>query len=285
MKLTAAFKATWHTYKRLFPQMLLTLLFQLVLRLMAFAPLLFLAAKETRLLALLAIPLYILIVLPARQNMADCMQDALSGGSIFSLKLVSFRGYGRKVARGVKQALLLMLWGIFFLGCTAFALFVYSGKTIEGVTDVFTILKTLMALGGGSSIKGAAIVLMIYAATLIPLMLGVAFHSGTRHAIALGGRRIVFGHRFGVIIAWLAGCLPLLPFLAVVTWIGSGFVSGIISAIANLGKGSLELPSLSGTLYGALAAAVVLLIPVIPFKQLLSAAYVREIVRKAGVQA
>ena len=100
MKLTAALKATWHTYRTRFPEMLLTLLLQAVLRLMAFAPLLFLCAKETKLLALACIPLYILIVLPARQNVAEAMQDALSGGQLFSLRLISFEHYGRKVWRG-----------------------------------------------------------------------------------------------------------------------------------------------------------------------------------------
>ena len=277
MKFCAAVKATWHTYRTRFPEMLLTLLVQLVLRLMAFAPLLFLCAKETALLALLCIPLYILIVLPARQNVAEAMRDALAGGHLFTLRLISLEGYGRKVWRGVKQALLLMAWGALFLGATGLAIFIYAGKTIEGVTDVFTILKTLMALGGGSSIKGATIVLILYALTLLPLLFGLAFHSGTRHAIARGGRRLIRGHRGGVLLTWLAGCVTLLPFLAVAAWIGTGFVSALASALANLGSGSISLPSVSGNIWAVGVAAVVLLIPAIPFKQLLSAAYVDQL--------
>ena len=156
-------------------------------------------------------------------------------------------------------------------------MFIYAGKTIEGVTDVFTILKTLMALGGGSSIKGATIVLTLYALTLLPLLFGLAFHSGTRHAIARGGRQLIRGHRSGVLLTWLAGCVTLLPFLAVVAWIGAGFVSGLASALANLGTGSMKLPSLSGNIWAVGIAAVVLLIPAIPFKQLLTAAYVDQL--------
>ncbi|MGN0745652.1 MAG: hypothetical protein ACI4ML_03135 [Aristaeellaceae bacterium] len=277
MKLCAAVRATWHTYIARFPELLLTLLLQLVLRLMAFAPLLFLSAKETAPLALLCIPLYILIVLPARQNVAEAMRDALAGGHVFSLRLISPEGYGRKVWRGVKQALLLMAWGAPFLAATGLAMFIYAGKTIEGVTDVFTILKTLMALGGGSSIKGATIVLELYALTLLPVMIGLAFHSGTRHAIAWGGRRLIRGRRGGVMLTWLAGCVTLIPFLAVTLWIGSGFVSGLASALANLGTGSIKLPSVSGNIRAVGIAAVVLLIPAIPFKQLLSAAYVEQL--------
>ncbi|MBQ8653846.1 MAG: hypothetical protein IJ507_02820 [Clostridia bacterium] len=279
MKLIAAVKATKHTLRRQFPQALLATLFQLVLRMMVFAPLLFLTAKETSALALLCIPLYILIVFPARQNMACCMQDALEGGSLFSLRLISFEGYGRKVWRGVKQTLLLMAWGSLFIACTGLAVFIYAGKTIEGVTDVFTLIKTMMALGGGSTIKGATVVICIYAATVLPLLLGVAFHSGTRHAVALGGRKLLKGHRFGVIMAWLAGACALLPFLAVAVWIGAGYVSGLISAVANLGSGSITLPPLKENLMALGAAAVLLLFPAIPVKQLLSAAYVRELTK------
>ena len=92
MKFCAAVKATWHTYRTRFPEMLLTLLVQLVMRLMAFAPLLFLCAKETKPLALLCIPLYILIVLPARQNVAEAMRDALAGGHLVTLRLISLEG-------------------------------------------------------------------------------------------------------------------------------------------------------------------------------------------------
>lgn len=277
MKLTAALKATWHTYRTQFPSMMLTLLIQLILRVMALTPLLFLALEETKMLVLLCIPLYILIVLPARQNMAQCMQDALNGGSIFSVKMLSVRGYGRKVLRGIQQTLLMAAWGVAFIACTALAVFVYSAPPIEGVTDVFTLLRTLMTLGGGSSIKGAKVVMVIYAATLLPLMLGVAFHSGTRHAWALGGRKILRGHHLHVIGTWLIGCLALLPFMAAVATIGSGFLSAVANALGNLGKGSISLPSLHENLYALLAAAVVLLCPAIPFKQLLSAAYVREL--------
>ena len=284
MRFCAALKATWHTYRTRFPEMLLTLLVQLILRLMAFAPLLFLCAKETAFLALLCIPLYILIVLPARQNVAEAMRDALAGGHLFTLRLIYLEGYGRKVWRGVKQGLLLMAWGGLFLAATGMAIFIYAGKTIEGVTDVFTILKTLMALGGGSSIKGATIVVALYALTLLPLMVGVAFHSGTRHAIARGGRRLIRGHRGGVMLTWLAGCVTLLPFLAVVVWIGAGFVSGLASALANLGSGSISLPSLSGNT-GALGIAALLLIPAIPFKQLLTAAYVEQLAVKRETAA
>lgn len=272
MKLIAALKATWHTYCTQFPQLLLTMLLQMILRVMALTPLLFLTLEETKMLALLCIPLYMLIVLPARQNVAACMQDALAGESVFSLRLISMKDYGRKVGRGLIMTLLMMLWGSLFIGCTAAAVYIYFGDV-----DVFTLLKTLMSLGDGSSIKGATVVLEIYAATLLPLMLGVAFHSGTRHAAVLDGRKMLHSHRWGVVGAWMAGLVVLLPFAAVTAYIGMGYVSGLIAALASLGTGAVTLPPLRENLLALLAAAVFLLIPAIPFKQLLTAAYVREL--------
>lgn len=275
MKITSAWRDAWKVYRAHPGDVLLTLFLQILLRLMAAAPLLLLSARETAAWALLCLPLYILIVLPARQNAAEAMQDALNGGRMFSLRLVSTEDYGRKVLRGVKQALLLMLWGLLWIAATALAVFIYAGKTIEGVTDVFTLLRTLMALGGGSSIQGAKIVVLIYLATLLPLMVGFAFHSGTRHAIALGDKSLVKGRRGGIMLVWLTGLVTVIPFAAVTAAVSMSFASALFQALANIGMESVALPPVGQNIYVILAALVVLLLPLIPIKQLLPAAYVR----------
>lgn len=277
MTMFAALRESAGIYRKNLGDCLLTLLLQLVLRLMAASPLLFLVAPETRALALLSIPLFVLIVLPARQNAAIAMQDMLSGGRIFSMQLVSTKDYWKKVGRGVKQALLMLLWGSLWLAATAFALVVYSGKTIEGVTDVFTILRTLMALGGGSSIQGAKMVVLIYMATLLPVMVGFAFHSGTRHAVALGEKKLLHGKRCKVMLVWLASLITLLPFLAAVAWIVLGLVGALSQALASLGSGSISLPPMGQNVYILAAAFVVLLLPMIPLKQLIPAVYMRSV--------
>lgn len=281
MKIFTALRQSAGIYRKNLGDCLLTLLLQLVLRLMALAPLLFTIAKETRPLALLCIPLFVLIVLPARQNAALAMQQMLSGGRLFSMQLVSFEQYWQKVGRGVKQALLLMLWGGLWLAATAFAVVVYSGKTIEGVTDVFTLLRTLMALGGGSSIQGAKIVILIYLATLLPLLVGFAFHSGTRHAFALGGRQLLRGKRMKVMLVWLVSLVTLIPFLAAVMWIVLGLVGALSQALAGLGTGSISLPPMGQNVYILAAAFVVLLLPMIPLKQLIPAVYMRGVKESA----
>ncbi len=57
--------------------------------------------------------------------------------------------------------------------------------------------------------------------------------------------------------------------------------SALTAALANLGRGGVSF-SLGSHMPLMAAAAVALLIPAIPFKQLLSAAYVRELALKVG---
>ena len=251
----------------------LAVLLQLLLRLMALAPLLFLCARETRFLALACLPLYVLLVLPVRLLTAQCMQSALSGGPL--LQLPTMQAYGRALVQGLKRTGLMLLWAAPWLCATGFAVRVYSGNV-----DVFTLLRTLMSLGGGSSIQGVKIVLLIYAATLVPVLAGCAFHSGTRHAEALGGRSMLKGHRLGVMGCWLAGLIALLPFLLTAGWASLDYVSALVGAISSIGTGTVSLPPLDQKIFVIAAAFVVLLLPLLPLKQLLSAAYVRQLKEK-----
>lgn len=274
LKKVSTLRRAVQVYRAYWKEGALCVLFQLVLRLMAFVPLLFLAAKETKPLALLCIPLYILIVLPARQNMALAMQSAFGGGPLFGMQLVSMQNYWGKVARGLKRAGLLMLWGGLWIAATVLAVVVYTGET-----DVFTVLRAVMTLGGGSTVQGIKVLLMIYAATLLPLVIGVAFHSGARHAEACGDATLVRGHRLGVVLWWLAGLLALVPFLAATVAVSADYVSALSAALSgalnSFGKGGLALPPLDQKAYLIGGAVVLLLLPLLPLKQLLPAAYLR----------
>ena len=66
MSIKTALKESLCLYKKNFGPLLLAQLVALVLRAMALTPVLFLADKALAPLALIAIPLYLLIVLPAR---------------------------------------------------------------------------------------------------------------------------------------------------------------------------------------------------------------------------
>lgn len=272
MSKTNALGLACRVYFSRFFEGVLCVLFQLVLRLMVAAPLLALVTTEVPWLALLSIPLYILIIPVARQNMACAMQDALSGGPLFSLRLADMTGYGRRLARGLVRGLLMLLWALPFLAATVVILWAYSGQM-----DAFTLMRVVMNIGGGSFMNGVKVVLVIYAATLLPMLVGCAFHSGARHAAALGDKHLVRGHRAGVMLTWLGGCLALVPFLAVLGYESADFVAGLVSALSNLGSGSFALPALDGKIYVIAAAFVVLFLPGLAFKQLLTAAYVRRL--------
>lgn len=270
MKMSKILSKTAQVFFEKSGQGIVCVLVQLALRLMVAAPLLFLVTTEVPYLALLSIPLYLLIIPVARQNMAEAMQDAISGGVLLSARLISTENYGRKFLRGLKQALLMLLWAALFIAATVVLLWAYAGRI-----DAFTLMRVVMDLGGGSFMKGIKLVLVIYAATVLPIVLGCAFHSGARHAYTLGDKKLIRGHRGGVMLVWLAGLVALIPFFAVVGWAGMDFVSGLVSALGNLGGGSIQLPSLGNKVYIIAAAAVVLLLPRLCFKQLMTAVYVR----------
>ncbi len=84
MKLSAVIRTAWRTWTAHFGETLLFTLYQLVIRCIALCPLLFLARKDLRWFALLSPVLFVLLVLPARQNAAEAMQHALRGMPLFS---------------------------------------------------------------------------------------------------------------------------------------------------------------------------------------------------------
>ena len=270
MKMSKVLGVSARVYRENFWQGALCVLLQIVLRLMAAAPLLALVTKEIQWVALLSIPLYLLIVPVARQNMAEAMQDAIAGGPLFSVKLISCENYGRKFLRGLRQALLMLLWAALFIAATIVAYWAYAGEI-----DAFTLVRVLMNLGGGTFMNGIKLVLVIYAATVLPIVIGCAFHSGARHAVALGDKKLIRGHRLDVVAVWLLGLVALLPFFGAAAYVGMDFVSGLVSALSNLGAGSIALPSVGDKIYLLAAAFVALLLPALPFKQLMTAVYVR----------
>ena len=88
------------------------------------------------------------------------------------------------------------------------------------------------------------------------------------------------GHRLGVMGCWLAGLIALLPFLLVAGWASLDYVSALVGAISSIGTGTVSLPPLDQKIFVIAAAFVVLLLPLLPLKQLLSAAYVRQLKEK-----
>lgn len=294
MKKTCSVSRAWTLYRRYFPQMMLGLLLQIVLRLIVATPLLFLAAQETRVLALMTLPLFVLIVLPARQNAAEVMAKLHQGYGFDLMGFVSFENYGKKLLRGLKTTLLMLLWALPFIAATGFLAFVYGGKTIEGVTDTFTVLRTVINLGNHqlvktllpvsdtATIRGVMAIIVMYLFTALPILFGWAFHAGHRHAAALGVKLRSRGRVMGV---WFLSLVTLVPFIVTAGAISMGFLKQLLGALSAIGQGSFSLPPLEKNMWLLVAAFVVLLLPLIPFKQLLPAACVHKQTIREEAQA
>lgn len=283
MKIKPAVQESLRVYKKNFPQLLLALLMQLVIRGICLSPLLFLADDKLAPLAWIALPLYLLIVLPARQNYALALQDMLAGGSVFSLRLVETSGYGRKLLHGLSGMLCILLWSALTIGgVTTLAMF-YTGA---GNIDGFTMLRMFSSVGklvGGDTVDGAMAVIGAVLASGLLILLGCALHSGARHAHALGGRKLLKGQRLRLTGLWMLGLVLLLPFLAAVALVMGDWASSLVAQLRALKLSSIA-PN-ARQLYTLAASAVVLLLPLLPLKNLLPAVYLRQLKESRDAQA
>lgn len=277
MKLKPVLKESLHLYRKNFPQLCLALLVELVLRAMALTPLLFCLDKPLAPLSLLSIPLYLLIVLPARQNYALALRDMQSGGSVFSLQLISTKDYGRKLCRGLKGTACILLWSsLTITGVTV--LYV----AVCGLVDVVTLMRIFKSIGG-SVVDGMMLVLAAVVASCLFIMLGCGVHSGSRHAIAMGDKGLVKGHRPALVALWFVGMLLTVPFLVVAALALGDYARMLVAALKQL-----KLPSFALTVRQAallIGGVVVLLLPVLPLKSLLPAVYLRQVKEKTDAAA
>ena len=277
MKLKPVLTEALRLYKTNFALLMLDLLVQLVLRAVALTPLLFLADRALAPLALLALPLYLLIALPARQNVALALQDMISGGSVFSLRLLSTEDYGRKLLRGLKGTLYMLLWSALTL--TGGTLLYLSFKQLM---DGFTLMGVFYAIGG-SVADGLWIVLGALCASTLLILLGCALHSGSRHAAALGDKALLRGNRLRLMGLWFLGLTLVIPFVIVVIAVLGSFILTLPEALRNMQLPSLTLtaPQWIGLLLGAMA----LLLPLLPLKNLLPAVYLHMAKEARDAQA
>ena len=277
MKLKPVLKAALAEYKKNFPQLCLALLVELVLRAIALSPLVFLADKALAPLAYLAIPLYILIALPARQNYALALQDMMNGGSVFSLQLISTKDYGKKLLRGVKGLVCILLWSLLTIAGVSL---LYAA--VMGLVDFITLMRIFSAIGG-TVMDGVMIVAAAVAASCLLIVLGCAVHTGARHAVALGDKKLLKGNRLRLIALWFLGCVLVVPFAAVVVAALGDYALTLIASLKNL-----QLPAFTLNVKQAamlIGGAVVLLIPVLPLKNLLPAVYLRKVKEARDAQA
>ena len=281
MKKKPVWKESLRLYKKNFGSLLLALLVQLVLRAIALSPLMFLADKQYAVVAYAAIPLYLLIVLPARQNFALALQEMLSGGSVFTTQLICPKQYGVKLWRGVKGMIRILLWSVVTI---VSAVLLYAAFVGHWGLDVITLMRICSSVGGGDIVNGLLLIMGGIAASVLLILLGCAVHSGTRHAFALGDKKLLRGSRLRLTALWFSGLVLLVPFAAVVVYALGDYALTMLNALKNF-----TFPSsfaLSAKQVGLLiAGAVVLLFPLLPIKSLLPAVYLHMVKEDRDAQA
>ena len=267
MKTKAALRRAWEVYKASPADMLVYLLVMLIAALLPLVPLLCLAGKSIRWFALLSVPLYVFVSAPMRMNAAAVLQKGLRTGKLVNSGLVDFSGYGTKLTNALKNTLLLLVWGATGIAATAYIAYIYTGAT-----DVGTIALSLSRIGGDIQ-TGFIYVLLIYLACWLPLLAGFCFHSGTRHAQALSGRALLKGHRGGVIRTWLCSFVIALPFVIAVAAVLCHYVPDLAKALNRFNMDAMKTLGKSMLLWLG-GSVLVLLLPLIPLRHLMVAAYV-----------
>ena len=275
MTLFRAVREAWKTYTRSIRGTLIFLITEGCLTMICLAPLLFLTRKGLEPGAWLTPILWIFVMLPARINAADGMQNALRGGNPGSRILVDPEFYVAKLVCGLKRLGFLLLWS---LPLTVLLIVVWNH--FAGNTDSFTVLRMIKNdLGGGDQMRGLRNLGLILAGTLLLLILGCAFHSGARHAFARGQKDVVNGNHGKVLLSWLMSLICLLPLLIAV-WVAASRYMPVLKDLNGLLLKRVSLPSTRETLI-ILAAGIAITIPLLPLRSLIPAALVNGLGEKS----
>ena len=241
---------------------------ELCLTLICLAPMLFLADKTLGYAAALTVPLWILVMFPARMNAAEAMQDSLRGGRLFSLRLADPSDWGNKVLCGLKRTGFLLLWASPLIAAA-----VYAWRHFAGLVDGFTLIAMIKQFGGGDFMTGILYLLLVLAGMLLILAIGFGFHSGARHARAQGSVRLMKGRHGKNLLGWICAQVTLLPLLVSIAAAVMRYVP-VISNVSGLVAGTLKLPSTRETLM-ILAAGALLTLPLLPARSMITAAVMK----------
>ena len=266
-----------------FPGMMKFLCVEFCVTLMGLTPLLFLFAKGNyRYLAFLAYPMWLLVVNPMRMNAAAAMQDSLEGHPVFSWRLVDFSRWRDQVISGTRRMLVLMLWTLPLIGA---GLRVLDYWKDTGKVDAFTWIDMMKEAGDGDLIKGiissALPLVVLLGITAAILIIGIAFHSGARHALALGKPDIIRGHHGKLVLGWLCSLLFLFP-MAIAVVIGINTSQALIDRLVHInldeiGRLGSEFRGTIRRLLIILGIGGILTLLLMPFRSLVIAGMVNQL--------
>ena len=273
MKISQAFREAGRKVKEQKGEALKFLALEGALTLMCLAPLLFLTQKgPLKYLAALSVPMWLLIKVPARVNAAAAMQDCLGGGSLFSLRLVDFDGYGKKVCYGLRRLGLLLLWSLPLIAAVTYAWMQYAGV---GNTDGLTVMQKIYNFGGQDTKTGAIYLLLILAGLALLALIGFGFHSGDRHAWTLGEKGLLKGKRPKALLCRICSLVYLLPLLVAFVIVMFRYAP-LLNDISGVLQGDVPKPSTKVTLI-IVGIGAALTLPLVPLRSMTTAAFVRGI--------
>ena len=268
MKISAAFREAFRVYFGNLGVTLKFLVVELCMTLAALVPLLFVTADgPLKWLALLCVPFWLLLMPWARVNAAGGMQEALNGGSLFSMRLADPTAYGKKTAFGLKRCVMLLLWAAPLIACVVIARLQMSGET-----DGFTVLRTIKKFGGGDLMTGMLYLALILIASILLFAFGCAFHSGDRHAFVRENPKLLKGHHGKIVLAWLCALVSIVPMLAAAALLVLRYMP-VLSDPSGFVAGKVDLPPTRTSLIIA-GIGGLLTIPFLPLRSLITAAYV-----------
>ena len=265
-----ALRRGWSLWKAHLADSIAYILIVAAIMLMPLVPMLCLVSKTAwvKWCALIGVPMFLLLVLPMRRNAAAVLRGVVRGECAMNdASLISCAGYRAKLLHGLKLTGLLLLWAIPGIAATVYAYVMYTGGA-----DAITIVMAISKLGGNDVVRGVYLLLGIYAATWLPLMVGSMLHSGARHAFAAGSKALLKGRRKGHCAVWLVSLLVAVPFIAVAAVILGTQLPPVLKMVkvfqfSGLGSALKTMGLL------LLADFVVLLLPLVPLRHLMLAAY------------
>ena len=232
-------------------QVMLFLLVQVTIRLAAFSPLLFLLIPGYRAGALLVIPAYVLVVIPARQRAAYAYRSMLHGGDLFIPQLgVGWRPYPGILGKGLRTGACLLPWIAPLAAAVIWLVTFWKAEGVQGQTDGITVIRSFLAFGGGDPMRALLYAALIAGGLVLCAAAGCAFHSGARHDFTQD-RRMIRGlkHRGRAVTAWLAGVGLFIPFAAMTAFLLLGMFRGLLHGVVGqlTGGGEQEVAAIQQT--------------------------------------
>ena len=275
MKISRAFGDAWRVWRAHPMDTLKFILVEICLAMICLVPVLFLTGDRNELFALLVVPLFLFVGLPARISSAEAQANALRGGRLCSPLLLSgASSWLSRLVCALKRAFFLLIWSAPLI---AEALIIQSHWS--GEVDGFTVLRIIKRdLGAGDTIRGVLVIVLAVLFALLIVAIGCAFHSGARHAFAQGNSRLVNGHHGKIMLTWLCSEITLLPFI-IAAGIAVYRYLPALRELENLLMGAVNLPSTRTTLI-ILGIGALLTLPLLPLRSLIPAAFVNGLAQE-----